>query len=179
MNAAPRKLCPNGCGEPGPHYCPPSMGEPGFYTRTPLKGANAPRVRDRDMELATAPMHPQVEAMMVPVTARLKDQPPRIVSIGNPDSPQDFQRRMQDAGRAGLAAGIGIGFPTYPTFEEPRDPGVMDPRDPAATPFHRPDAVRIVDDLFGDELGDLSYRDATSPSAAARAKARKRRKRRR
>ena len=28
-------LCPNGCGERGPHFVPPSMGDPGFFTCTP------------------------------------------------------------------------------------------------------------------------------------------------
>lgn len=27
--------CPNGCGDPGPHYVPPSFGDPGFYLCTP------------------------------------------------------------------------------------------------------------------------------------------------
>lgn len=29
-------LCPNGCGEPGPHFVPPSFGDPGFFICTPL-----------------------------------------------------------------------------------------------------------------------------------------------
>lgn len=29
-------LCPNGCGQPGPHFVPPSLGEPGFYLCKPL-----------------------------------------------------------------------------------------------------------------------------------------------
>ncbi len=28
-------LCPNGCGEPGPHFIPPSLGDRGFFTCTP------------------------------------------------------------------------------------------------------------------------------------------------
>lgn len=27
--------CPNGCGEPGPHFVPPSFGDPGFFMCTP------------------------------------------------------------------------------------------------------------------------------------------------
>ena len=25
------RLCPNGCGEPGPHFVPPSFGSPGVF----------------------------------------------------------------------------------------------------------------------------------------------------
>ncbi|NGZ99650.1 hypothetical protein G5V59_02640 [Nocardioides sp. W3-2-3] len=28
-------LCPNGCGEPGPHFVPPSLGDRGFFTCAP------------------------------------------------------------------------------------------------------------------------------------------------
>lgn len=28
-------LCPNGCGQPGPHFVPPSLGQPGFYSCEP------------------------------------------------------------------------------------------------------------------------------------------------
>lgn len=29
------RLCPNGCGEPGPHFVPPSFGDRGFFVCTP------------------------------------------------------------------------------------------------------------------------------------------------
>ena len=31
-----RPLCPNNCGEPGPHYAPPGFGSGGFFICTPL-----------------------------------------------------------------------------------------------------------------------------------------------
>jgi len=36
MTSDNSNLCPNGCGEPGPHYVPPSVGDAGFYACKPL-----------------------------------------------------------------------------------------------------------------------------------------------
>ncbi len=56
-------LCPNGCGEPGPHYVPPSLGDSGFFTCTPAgdpdevirpSGAS----RSRTVYLTKAPAEP-------------------------------------------------------------------------------------------------------------------------
>jgi hypothetical protein len=30
-----RGMCPNGCGEPGPHFVPPGFGSPGVFVCTP------------------------------------------------------------------------------------------------------------------------------------------------
>lgn len=34
------KMCPNNCGEPGPHFIPPGFGSPGMFMCKPLENTD-------------------------------------------------------------------------------------------------------------------------------------------
>lgn len=125
--------------------------------------------------------------------------PRRIVSISNPLPPSDaFRTRVREMAAnaddaplpigvalhdsvphigGGHVVSVALGAPTRAAVEAV----IEEERERIAT-MHVPTvgASEAIDmqELFGDELGDLTPRDLTSPPASTRAKARAKRKRR-